>query len=67
MSEPLLQKEAAEFVARLSSLAEEAATTSEGARTFIALVEAAKKQPPESTRRLREFCDCLARDLRGVA
>lgn len=62
-----LAKGCAELVSMLANLADEAATTSEGARAFIALVNAGKALPQQRARRLREFCQCMAFELRGIA
>lgn len=67
MSNAHLQKAASDLVGQLASLAEDAATTGEGARVFLGLVEAAKALPEDRARRLREFFQCFAHELRGLA
>jgi hypothetical protein len=66
MADPALQKECGVLVGKLALLAEDAATTGEGARAFLGLVEAAKALPEDRTRRLREFFSAFAHELRGV-
>lgn len=66
MTDPALQKECGELIGKLVLLAEEAATTGEGARAFLGLVDAAKALPADRTRRLREFFAAFAYELRGV-